>query len=312
LYSCLKIAHFCISIALFVVSIAIISNLFIFRSFIHSTMESLFTAEALISLLTLTFLEIVLGIDNIIFISIAANKLSRKDQPKARNIGLILAMVFRVSLLFGISFIISLSEPFTHVDAGWFKAAFSGQSIILVIGGIFLLYKSTSEIHHKLEGANDEVQKPKGSASNKLTNVVLQIALINVVFSIDSILTAIGLTNNIPVMIVAVVISVIIMMLFSGPVGDFVNRHPSVQMLGLAFLIAIGFMLIAEGAHLAEVSIFNSEVGSVPKGYLYFAIAFSLLVEVLNINMRKSAQPVKLHDYKSQAEREGILGKQEE
>lgn len=275
-------------------------------------MESLFTAEALISLLTLTFLEIVLGIDNIIFISIAANKLSRKDQPKARNIGLILAMVFRVSLLFGISFIISLSEPFTHVDAGWFKAAFSGQSIILVIGGIFLLYKSTSEIHHKLEGANDEVQKPKGSASNKLTNVVLQIALINVVFSIDSILTAIGLTNNIPVMIVAVVISVIIMMLFSGPVGDFVNRHPSVQMLGLAFLIAIGFMLIAEGAHLAEVSIFNSEVGSVPKGYLYFAIAFSLLVEVLNINMRKSAQPVKLHDYKSQAEREGILGKQEE
>ncbi|RDB05916.1 TerC family protein [Runella aurantiaca] len=275
-------------------------------------MESLFTAEALISLLTLTFLEIVLGIDNIIFISIAANKLSRKDQPKARNIGLILAMVFRVSLLFGISFIISLSEPFTHVDAGWFKAAFSGQSVILVIGGIFLLYKSTSEIHHKLEGANDEVQKPKGSASNKLTNVVLQIALINVVFSIDSILTAIGLTNNIPVMIVAVIISVIIMMLFSGPVGDFVNRHPSVQMLGLAFLIAIGFMLIAEGAHLAEVSIFNSEVGSVPKGYLYFAIAFSLLVEVLNINMRKSAQPVKLHDYKSQAEREGILGKQEE
>ncbi|AXE16576.1 TerC family protein [Runella rosea] len=275
-------------------------------------MESLFTAEALISLLTLTFLEIVLGIDNIIFISIAANKLSRKDQPKARNIGLILAMIFRVSLLFGISFIISLSQPFTHVDAGWFKAAFSGQSVILVIGGLFLLYKSTSEIHHKLEGINEEVQKPKGSASNKLTSVVLQIALINVVFSIDSILTAIGLTNNIPVMIVAVVLSVIIMMLFSGPVGDFVNRHPSVQMLGLAFLIAIGFMLIAEGAHLAEVSIFDSEVGSVPKGYLYFAIAFSLLVEVLNINMRKNSQPVKLHDYKSQAEREGILGKQEE
>lgn len=312
MYSCLKIAHFCISITLFVNRIAFISNLFIFRLSIHSTMESLFTAEALISLLTLTFLEIVLGIDNIIFISIAANKLSRKDQPKARNIGLLLAMIFRVSLLFGISFIISLSEPFTHVDAGWFKAAFSGQSIILVIGGLFLLYKSTSEIHHKLEGADEEVQKPKGSASSKLANVVLQIALINVVFSIDSILTAIGLTNNIPVMIVAVVLSVIIMMLFSGPVGDFVNRHPSVQMLGLAFLIAIGFMLIAEGAHLAEVSIFDSEVGSVPKGYLYFAIAFSLLVEVLNINMRKSAQPVKLHDYKSQAEREGILGKQEE
>ncbi|WP_428662548.1 TerC family protein [Runella sp.] len=270
-------------------------------------MDSLFTAEALVSLLTLTFLEIVLGIDNIIFISIAANKLSRKQQPKARNIGLLLAMIFRVTLLFGISFIISLSEPFTHIDTGWFKAAFSGQSLILFLGGIFLLYKSTSEIHHKLEGSEEEVQKPKGSAGSKLTSVVLQIALINVVFSIDSILTAIGLTNNVPVMIVAVVLSVIIMMLFSGPVGDFVNRHPSVQMLGLAFLIAIGFMLIAEGAHLAEVSFFGSHVGAVPKGYLYFAIAFSLLVEVLNIKMRKASKPVQLHDYKTQAEREGLL-----
>ena len=237
-------------------------------------MDSLFTAEAIISLLTLTFLEIVLGIDNIIFISIAANKLSRKEQPKARNIGLLLAMIFRVTLLFGISFIISLSKPFTHIDTGWFHAAFSGQSIILFVGGLFLLYKSTSEIHHKLEGEEEIVQKPKGNAANKLTSVVLQIALINVVFSIDSILTAIGLTNNVPVMIISVILSVIIMMLFSGPVGDFVNRHPSVQMLGLAFLIAIGFMLIAEGAHLANVSIFGSHIGSVPKGYLYFAIAF--------------------------------------
>jgi predicted tellurium resistance membrane protein TerC len=270
-------------------------------------MDSLFTAEAIISLLTLTFLEIVLGIDNIIFISIAANKLSRKEQPKARNIGLLLAMIFRVTLLFGISFIISLSKPFSHVDWGWFHAAFSGQSIILFVGGLFLLYKSTSEIHHKLEGEEEVVQKPKGNAATKLTNVVLQIALINVVFSIDSILTAIGLTNNIPVMIIAVVISVLIMMAFSGPVGDFVNRHPSVQMLGLAFLIAIGFMLIAEGAHLANVSIFGSHIGSVPKGYLYFAIAFSLLVEVLNIKMQKNAKPVQLHDYKAQAEREGLL-----
>lgn len=274
-------------------------------------MDSLFTAEALISLLTLTFLEIVLGIDNIIFISIAANKLSRADQPKARNIGLLLAMIFRVTLLFGISFIISLSQPFTHVDMGWFHAAFSGQSVILVLGGIFLLYKSTSEIHHKLEGAEEEVHKPKGNAANKLTSVVMQIALINVVFSIDSILTAIGLTQNVTVMIVAVVLSVIIMMAFSGPVGDFVNRHPSVQMLGLAFLIAIGFMLIAEGAHLANVSFFGSHVGSVPKGYLYFAIAFSLLVEVLNIRMQKKSKPVQLHDYKAQAEREGIVADNE-
>jgi len=270
-------------------------------------MESLFTAEALVSLLTLTFLEIVLGIDNIIFISIAANKLSKKDQPKARNIGMLLAMIFRVVLLFGISFLISLQQPFMHLDWGWFKAAFSGQSIILFVGGLFLLYKATSEIHHKLEGAEDEVQKPKGSASSKLTSVVLQITLINIVFSIDSILTAIGLTQNVTVMIVAVVVSIIIMMIFSGPVGDFVNRHPTIQMLGMAFLLMIGFMLIAEGAHLGHVSILGGEVGVVPKGYLYFAIAFSLLVEALNMRLRKSATPVQLRDYKQQAEREGIL-----
>ncbi len=270
-------------------------------------MESLFTADAIISLLTLTFLEIVLGIDNIIFISIAANKLSRSEQPKARNIGLLLAMIFRVSLLFGISFIISLSKPFTHIDMGWLQAAFSGQSVILILGGLFLLYKSTSEIHHKLEGAEEEAHTTQSKGKATLSSVVIQIALINVVFSIDSILTAIGLTQNVTVMIIAVVLSVVIMMLFSGPVGDFVNRHPSVQMLGLAFLIAIGFMLIAEGAHLAEVSIFDTHVGSVPKGYLYFAIAFSLFVEFLNIKMRKGAKPVQLHSYPSQAEKEGIL-----
>jgi predicted tellurium resistance membrane protein TerC len=271
-------------------------------------MQSLLTAEGLISLITLTFLEIVLGIDNIIFISIAANKLSVKDQPKARNIGLLLAMAFRIVLLFGISFLISLQKPFTHIDTSWFHAGPSGQSIILVLGGLFLLYKSTSEIHHKLEGStDDEVSTPKGKAADKLVSVVLQIALINIIFSIDSILTAIGITQNVTVMIAAVVISVIIMMAFSGPVGNFVNRHPSVQMLGLSFLIMIGFMLIAEGGHLANVSIFGNEVGTVPKGYLYFAIAFSLLVEVLNIKMSKKSTPVQLHDYKSQAEKEGIL-----
>lgn len=270
-------------------------------------MESLFTAEALVSLLTLTFLEIVLGIDNIIFISIAANKLSRKDQPKARNIGLLLAMLFRVGLLFGISFLISLQQPFMHFDAGWFKAALSGQSVILFVGGLFLLYKSTSEIHHKLEGDDKEIEKPRGRPSNKLMNVVVQIGLINIVFSIDSILTAIGLTQNVTVMIAAVIISVIIMMLFSGPVGDFVNRHPSVQMLGMAFLLMIGFMLIAEGAHLGHVKIFGSEVGTVPKGYLYFSIAFSLLVEALNMKLRKVYAPVQLHDYKQQAQREGLF-----
>ncbi|MEA5460215.1 TerC family protein [Arcicella sp. LKC2W] len=247
--------------------------------------QELLSADNIVSLITLTFLEIVLGIDNIIFISIAANKLSKKDQPKARNIGMLLAMGFRVILLFGLSFIISLQEPFTHINWGWFHAGISGQSLILFIGGLFLLYKATSEIHEKLEKHEHEA-KPKTSASDKLTAVVIQIALINIVFSIDSILTAIGLTQVLPIMIAAVVLSIFIMMGFSGPVGEFVNRHPSIQMLGMAFLIMIGFMLIAEAAHNANVSILGSHIGAVPKGYLYFAIAFSLLVEVLNIKVR--------------------------
>ncbi len=257
-------------------------------------MSELFTAGGIISLLTLTFLEIVLGIDNIIFISIAANKLAKKDQAKARNIGLLLAMLFRITLLFGISFIISLQQPFTYIQLGWFNAGISGQSLILFVGGLFLLFKATSEIHEKLEvGEEHDVTVPKGSAADKLTAVVLQIALINIVFSIDSILTAIGLTHNLPIMIISVVLSIAIMMGFSGPVGDFVNRHPSIQMLGMAFLIMIGFMLIAQSAHDANVSLFGSEVGEVPKGYLYFAIAFSLLVEVLNIKMRTKQEVVK-------------------
>ena len=248
--------------------------------------QELLTPDGIVSLITLTFLEIVLGIDNIIFISIAANKLARKDQAKARNIGLILAMFFRIVLLFGISYIIAMQQPFTYINWGWLSAGISGQSLILFVGGLFLLYKATSEIHEKLEKHDHEDKPKKTSASDKLTAVVIQIALINIVFSIDSILTAIGLTQVLPIMIGAVVISVLIMMGFSGPVGDFVNKHPSIQMLGMAFLIMIGFMLIAQAAHDANVSFFNSHVGEVPKGYLYFAIAFSLLVEVLNIKVR--------------------------
>ncbi len=247
--------------------------------------QELLTPDGIVSLITLTFLEIVLGIDNIIFISIAANKLARKDQAKARNIGLLLAMFFRIILLFGISYIIAMQQPFTYISWGWLRAGISGQSLILFVGGLFLLYKATSEIHEKLEKQYHE-DKPKTTASNKLNAVVIQIALINIVFSVDSILTAIGLTQVLSIMIAAVVISVLIMMGFSGPVGDFVNKHPSIQMLGMAFLIMIGFMLIAQAAHDADVSFFNSHVGEVPKGYLYFAIAFSLLVEVLNIKVR--------------------------
>jgi predicted tellurium resistance membrane protein TerC len=272
-------------------------------------LEQLYSADAIISLLTLTFLEIVLGIDNIIFISIAANKLSVKDQPKARNIGLFLAMIFRVCLLFGLSYIIALQAPFMNIDWGWLKVGVSGQSLILFVGGLFLIYKATSEIHHKLEGnpADDQVDKPKGSAADKLFAVIVQIGLINIVFSIDSILTAIGLTQNLPVMILSVILSMIIMMLFSGPVGKFVNDHPSIQVLGLSFLIMIGFMLTAEAAHDSNLSFFGSHVGEVPKGYLYFSIAFSMVVELINMKMRKNEQPIQLHDYKLQAKAEGLL-----
>ncbi|MCK8493195.1 MULTISPECIES: TerC family protein [Spirosoma] len=270
-------------------------------------MSDLFTAESIISLLTLTFLEIVLGIDNIIFISIAANKLAQQDQAKARNIGLILAMAFRLILLLGISFVISLSKPFTHVDAGWFKAAFTGQSLILFAGGLFLLYKATSEIHHKLEGGDHEQEGGSTKGKTSVSSVVTQIAITNIVFSIDSILTAIGLTQNVAIMMIAVVLSILIMMFFAGPVGKFVNEHPTIQMLGLAFLIMIGFMLVAEGAHLSEVVIFNQEVGTVPKGYLYFAIAFSLLVEFLNIRLRKKQTPIQLRGYEEQAHRDGMI-----
>lgn len=260
-----------------------------------------------ISLLTLTFLEIVLGIDNIIFISIVTNKLAENEQGRARNIGLILAMVFRVALLFGISVLVGMQAPWFRVETALFHGEFTGQSIILAIGGLFLLYKSTSEIHHKLEGDAGSGDKSQSKVKQTLSAVIVQITLINVVFSFDSILTAIGLTKDLPVMVLAIVTSVLIMMWFSGPVGQFVNRHPSIQMLGLAFLILIGFMLIAEGAHLADVQVAGSEIGAVPKGYLYFAIAFSLLVEFLNMKLRSKARPVQLHGIQEEAIEEGVI-----
>lgn len=263
------------------------------------------------SLLTLTFLEIVLGIDNIIFISIAANKLPRDQQKKAANIGLLLAMVLRILLLFGISVLVAMSEPWVHFDNSFITGGLSGQSIILILGGLFLLYKSTSEIHHKLEGDPAHQDDPKKKGMATMQNVIIQITVINIVFSFDSILTAVGMTNGVygalVIMIVAVIISVLIMMLFAVPVGRFVDQHPTIQMLGLAFLIMIGFMLIVEGAHLGHISILGSEVGTVPKGYLYFAIAFSLLVEFLNMRLRKKQPPVQLHGATEQAKKDGIL-----
>lgn len=250
------------------------------------------------SLFTLTFLEIVLGVDNIIFIAIASNKLPKDQQKKATNIGLFLAMILRIILLFGISWIIAMQSAIWSPHYSFFHGSFSGQSLILILGGIFLLYKSTSEIHHKLEGDEHGEDGNNGKKST-MTNAIIQITLINIVFSFDSILTAVGMTNGVQgammIMIIAVVFSMAIMMLFANPVGQFVNKHPTVQMLGLAFLILIGFMLIAEGAHLAHLEVFGASVGAVPKGYLYFAISFSLLVEFLNMRLRKDSKPVKLH-----------------
>lgn len=271
------------------------------------TMPDFSSPEIWISLLTLTFLEIVLGVDNIIFITIASNRLPEDQKPKARNIGLMLAMAFRVILLFGIGYLIALSKPIIETQGEFFSLALSGQAIILILGGIFLLYKSVSEIHHKLEGHGIEETLQKKSAANTLGQIIFQITLINVVFSFDSILTAVGLTDNVMVMIIAVVISVLIMMLFAGPVGNFVNKHPTIQMLGLSFLLLIGFMLIAEGAHLGHINFAGVEVGAVPKGYLYFAIAFSLLVEFLNLKLRKKAPPVQLHGIGEKAKEEGVF-----
>ncbi len=265
-----------------------------------------------LSLLTLTFLEIVLGIDNIIFISIASGKLKTDaERKRATNIGLILAMALRIVLLFGVSILVAMNDPWFTFDLGWTSGGFSGQSLILIVGGIFLLYKSTSEIHHKLEGDEHTDGDPgtgsKGGVS--LRSVIIQITIINIVFSFDSILTAVGMTNGLNgaliIMVIAVVVSVAIMMAFAVPVGNFVNRNPTIQMLGLAFLILIGFMLIVEGAHLAHFKLFDTEVGTVPKGYLYFAIAFSLLVEFLNMKIRpgKPEKQVHLNTYAEEASR---------
>ncbi len=254
-------------------------------------MEFLANPDTWIALLTLTFLEIVLGIDNIIFISIVTGKLPEKDRKRATQIGLFLAMFMRIGLLFGISLLIAMKEPWFEIDWGWFSADFTGQAIILLAGGIFLIYKSTKEIHEKVDHKGEEEKSLGNVAKKSFSNVILQILLIDLIFSVDSILTAVGMTNGLPgalyIMITAVVISVGIMMLFAVPVGNFVNKHPSLQILGLAFLILIGFMLITESMHLSDAQLAGQHVGAVPKGYLYFAIAFSLAVEFLNMKMRK-------------------------
>lgn len=231
-----------------------------------------------IAFLTLTVLELVLGIDNVIFISILSGKLPPEQQPKARYIGLALALIMRVILLFSLSWIIGLTAPLFTV----FGQSVSGRDLVLLIGGLFLLAKSTHEIHGSLEGE-------EGHASRKtyasFTSVIIQIMLLDIVFSLDSVITAVGMVDNLWIMIAAVVISIIAMMLFAGSIGAFVQRHPTIKMLALAFLLLIGVTLIAEGLH-----------QHISKGYIYFAMAFSVFVELLNIRLRKKAVPVQLHN----------------
>ncbi len=241
-----------------------------------------------ISLLTLTFLEVVLGVDNIIFISILANKLPKHQQAKARNIGLSFAMIFRIILLLMIGWIISLSEPVLTLD--WFgdpqtdgPLQLSWKDIILLAGGIFLIVKSTLEIHSKMQVGHHEISKPKtNGVGNLMASVIVQIILIDMVFSLDSILTAIGLVDNVALMIIAVVVAISIMMIFAGPVSRVINKHPSLQMLALSFLVVIGVLLVAEGIH-----------QHISKNIIYSCLAFSLAVELLNINLRKKQEKAK-------------------
>ena len=242
-------------------------------------MENLFTPENGIALLTLAVLEIVLGIDNIIFISILAEKLPENQRAKARQLGLAVALVARILLLLSLSRIIKLETPLFTLPI--FEIGISGRDLILLGGGLFLIAKATHEIHDKLEG------KP-GEAGAKVAPTflatIIQIGLLDIVFSLDSVITAVGMVDEIVVMIVAVIIAIVIMLFASGPISEFVSRHPTVKILALSFLLLIGTALIAEGFH-----------QHIEKGYVYFAMGFSVFVEMLNLRMRTKSEPVQLH-----------------
>ncbi len=233
-----------------------------------------------IAFATLTVLELVLGIDNIVFISILSGKLPPEQQSKARYIGLTLALGMRVILLFSLSWVMGLTEPLFTLPI--FNHPISGRDLILIVGGLFLIGKSTHEIHGSLEGEEGQASK-KVYAS--FASVIVQITLLDIVFSLDSVITAIGMVDKVAIMIAAVVVSIIAMMLFAGSIGAFVQKHPTVKMLALAFLLLIGVTLLAEGFH-----------QKIPKGYIYFSMAFSVLVELLNMKLRKKVEPVHLHN----------------
>ena len=242
------------------------------------TLDVLAQPETYVSLLTLTAMEIVLGIDNVVFISILAGKLPPERQPTVRRLGLALALVLRLALLFAISWVMSLTAPLFSV----LEKAFSGRDLILLGGGLFLVGKATHEIHDKLEGTHEE--HPRSSGASAFWLILAQILVLDVIFSLDSVITAVGMAQHVPIMVVAMVISVAVMLAFAGRIGDFVNRHPTMKILALSFLLLIGVMLIADGM--------GQHIG---KGYIYFAMAFSLGVELLNMRLRKKTLPVVLH-----------------
>lgn len=238
--------------------------------------------QAWVTLATLTFLEIVLGIDNIIFLTILVNKVEEAKRQAARSIGLGLAMITRIMLLLSLAWVMRLTTPlFSFLDFN-----LSGRDLILIGGGLFLLYKAATEIFESVEGEeHHEESVARGIGRSSFTSIVLQIAVIDIVFSLDSVITAVGLSDHVPVMVIAIVIAIGVMMLAAKSIGDFVESHPSIKILALAFLVMIGMLLVVEGFGVAHV----------PKGYVYFAMAFSLGVEMLNIRMRKKrTDPVKL------------------
>jgi predicted tellurium resistance membrane protein TerC len=240
------------------------------------------TPEAWISLVTLTLLEIVLGIDNVVFISILAGKLPQGQQKKARQTGLTLALGTRILLLCGLAWMVKLTKPLFTFALFGYDWAFSGRDLILLAGGLFLLTKSTREIHEKLEGADGERTQRMAPSFGA---VIVQILLLDIIFSLDSVITAVGMAQHLPIMIVAVVAAVGFMLVFGGMISGFIEKHPTIKMLALSFLLMIGLMLVAESFH-----------REIPKGYIYFAMAFSLGVEMLNLRMRAKAKtPVQLH-----------------
>jgi predicted tellurium resistance membrane protein TerC len=233
--------------------------------------------ELVVALVTLTILEIVLGVDNVIFVSILSGKLPKAEQKRARRIGMLAAMLMRIGLLFTINWIAHLTQPLFNIAS----RDISGRDLILVGGGLFLLAKSTFEIHDRLEGASHDVSR-KPAASFR--SVIVQVMLLDIVFSLDSVITAIGMANDIWVMVAAVVLAVLVMMLAAEPISAFVEEHPTIKVLALAFLLLIGLSLVAEGLAF-----------HIPKGYIYFAMAFSVGVEIVNIRVRRKSEPVKLH-----------------